>query len=261
MNIFSIEYAKNEIKKVRFKEYEYNNIKLFYKTLTPINNLQGYMETRVFTTNNIDIPVFTIDNQVWMSCTPMEMASHYVPIKKAKGRVGVAGLGMGYYILRIMNKKSVKSIDLYEIDEKVINIFKKEFSNRKGFEKINFIQGNLFDNLKNTDYDFFYNDIYPTLGSTEAIDDMKYIKKQYPKIKNYHYWGLELDFYDSIRKGSIFATNVLYKDKIIMKVFSDWCEYTKNEYLQFEDSFIKIFFNIEEDHINNFWNQVINSNI
>ena len=109
MNIFSTEYTINEIKKVKFHEYQNKEIKVFYKTLSPFSALDGYMGTRVENKKELQIPIFTIKDKIWMSCTPMEMSSHYVPIRKAKGKVGVAGLGMGYYILRIMNKKSVKS--------------------------------------------------------------------------------------------------------------------------------------------------------
>lgn len=246
MNIFSTEYTINEIKKVKFHEYQNKEIKVFYKTLKPFSSLDGYMGTRVENTREIQIPIFTIKDKVWMSCTPMEMASHYIPIRKAKGKVGVAGLGMGYYILRIMNKKSVKSIDIYELNSDVIDTFKNEFSNRKGFDNITFIQGNLFDTLIDTEYDFFYNDIYPQLGMQEAIEDMKKITSNYKKIKSYHYWGYEFDFFDAIRNGSIFAVTKLYQDKLFIKVFNDWCEYTEKSYMQFEDDFVQNLYNFKK---------------
>lgn len=248
MNIFSTEYTINEIKKAKFHEYQNKDIKVFYKTLKSNSSLDGYMGTRVDNKKEINIPIFTINEQVWMSCTPMEMASHYVPIRKAKGKVGVGGLGMGYYILRIMNKKSVTNIDVYELNQDVINTFKNEFSNRDGFEKINFIQGDLFDNLIDTEYDFFYNDIYPQLGMEEAIEDMKNIVSNYKKIKVYHYWGYEFDFFDAIRNGSIFAVTKLFKDKVFLKVFNDWCEYTEKNYMQFENEFVKNLYNFQEEN-------------
>ena len=49
---------------------------------------------------------------LWMSLTPMEMITLRGGVRAAKGHTVVAGLGLGYQLIEISKKKSVKKVTL-----------------------------------------------------------------------------------------------------------------------------------------------------
>jgi len=70
----------------------------------------------------------------WMSLTPSEIYTQRHQIKRAKGNVGMAGLGMGWAARRVLERKQVTSLTVYEHEEAVAEYFgerlKKEFGDR-----------------------------------------------------------------------------------------------------------------------------------
>lgn len=51
-----------------------------------------------------------------------------MPIEKAKGgAVGVAGLGLGYYIKKYFKKDEVKRVDVYETNKNVVDMYLSNF--------------------------------------------------------------------------------------------------------------------------------------
>lgn len=231
-NIFSFEYVQAEIDSLNLAPYSKGDIKLYFRTLPSFTEIEGYVDHRIEHPEDFEIPVFAIKKQTWMSLTPMEVASHYVPIQKAHGHVGVGGIGMGYFLLKIMNKPEVLKIDAFEIDKRIITYFKTMYKDRPGFEKIRFIHGDLYDNLADKYYDFFYNDIYPTLGSSEAQDEITLV---YPEhAKEYHYWGLELDLYSGFSNRSVTAVIQIANDPVLADFFNKWQKHN-TKYLPFDE--------------------------
>lgn len=228
MNYFSQKYAEYRIEKVGLSDLKPTKVgsaELQYKKASC--KLQGYIDHFVHV-EDFNVPILLINGKIWMSCTPMEIASHVVPIKKSKGVVGVGGLGLGYYVLSIMGSDLVSKIDVYEINNDVIKLFKKLHSKNKGFDKINFITGDIYEEIEKseTQYDFFYNDIYGELGSQEAVDDVSFFKEM--KIKEYFYWGMEYDMYNSICNGAFGAVVVLLHDENISELMKHWTAFNKD---------------------------------
>jgi hypothetical protein len=62
-------------------------------------------------------------SEVWMSMTPMEMLSQRPGFSKARGRVMVGGLGMGWALREILTRKSVTSVTVVERCEDILNWF------------------------------------------------------------------------------------------------------------------------------------------
>lgn len=56
----------------------------------------------------------------WMSLTPSEMMSLRPGTKKARGHTVVAGLGLGYQLIEVSKKKSVKRITLVEQSQELV---------------------------------------------------------------------------------------------------------------------------------------------
>lgn len=55
-----------------------------------------------------------LDDEVWMSFTPFEVFTLRAGIRAAKGDVVIGGLGLGYQLIEISKKKSVRKITLVE---------------------------------------------------------------------------------------------------------------------------------------------------
>lgn len=88
----------------------------------------------------INIPILATkdkyDNNlsVWMSLTPNEVLTQRSQVKRAKGNVGMAGLGLGWAARRVLERKKVDHLTVVERDLDVIKTFgnplKEEFGDK-----------------------------------------------------------------------------------------------------------------------------------
>lgn len=201
VNPFTKQYFEEELNHFAFQPKESGRIQLKY------NELKGRIDAylyRDFVYDYPDIPVFLIEGQTWMSLTPMEIESHYLPIEFAKGKVGVAGLGLGYYVQRILSKSDVKEVVVYELDNDVISLYKEQFGEHK---KLTIIQGDALT-ISGETFDFFYNDIYQRGADTKAWEDMLLLKKQ-NSIQHYHFWTIEAFLLSLVTTDDIDATDFI----------------------------------------------------
>ena len=160
--VFEVSYYKKQLSKYQnIAPKQIGNVRLTYKDCEGF--LGGYLYKGYISQDKI--PGLFIGESLWMSITPMEVESHYLPIKKACGKVGVAGLGLGYYVQEILEKDNVESIDVYEINQDVLT-------------------------MKNKEYDFFYADIYKGILDSEAIKHKALIKAN-NAIDKYFIWTQE----------------------------------------------------------------------
>ena len=95
--------------------------------------------------------------------------------------VGVAGLGIGYYVQRILDTEDVAEVIVYEINQNVIDVYLKNFGHHEKVtiknEDVRTITGEYFD--------FFYNDIYKNVLDENVIKDMALIINN-NEIDRYH---------------------------------------------------------------------------
>jgi len=131
-------------------------------------------------------PHLAQDGKVWMSVTPMEIESQYMPIKLASGRVGVGGLGLGYVALRMASKDDVDEVVVYEINPVVIALFERNFPSHP---KIRIVQQDV-TTMRGEEFDLFFNDVYPTMLTTDTISHMRLLE-QHNTFGWYHPWGIE----------------------------------------------------------------------
>lgn len=185
--VFTKEYFNAQLSKYQNLEpKEIGSAKLRYEDIA--GRLDGYLYKSI--ENIKKVPILTIDGQTWMSLTPMEIQSHFIPILKAEGVVGVAGLGFGYYIQEILQKEEVESIDVYEINQDVIDMYLANFGEH---EKLNIIKGDVLE-MKGKEYDFFYADIYAEQMDVSAIEH-KSILTYHNNIDDYFFWTQEAVVY------------------------------------------------------------------
>ena len=221
VNPFKDNFLQKEIAFYRLVDYDADGVKIITKT---VNGRLGEYLNKGF---HIDVkfPVMFIDNELWMSLSFAEVQSHHLPIKYANGVVGTGGLGMGYFTLRAAAKDNVDRVDVYEMNPKVIEFFKKSFSRRKGFKKINFIEGDVRVNLKGKEYDFFFMDIYQSMELNQWVIDDIINSTEYSTIIHYHFWGLERIVLAGYNQGLISHVQFSREER---KFFVQWMESGKN---------------------------------
>ena len=136
-------------------------------------------------------PAVIQNDTIWMSIIPHEIETMKEPIKNAKGRVCVLGLGLGYYLFHILNKKEVTSVDVIELDKRIISLFNKYLINKfPHIEKLNIIHSDGIEYLKNTNkqYDYIFSDIWHNVGDGEILYlKIKALENKF-KTTTFDYW-------------------------------------------------------------------------
>lgn len=133
-----------------------------------------------------------LDNdEIWMSVIPHEINTMKQPIKNAKGDVLVLGLGLGYYVFNILNKKEVNSVTVIENDKRIISLFNEyllpKFPHQ---EKLSIIYGDAIEFVRNSPrkFDYVFADIWHNVGDGEMLYlKIKNKEKYHPEAK-FDYW-------------------------------------------------------------------------
>jgi spermidine synthase len=146
------------------------------------------------------VPVLTIDGNVWMSLTPMEIQSAHVPLSLSEGRVGTSGLGLGYFTLLAAESESVESVTVFEINDQIIEYFTESFKDRECFDKIEIVKGDVRETMKGYTFDTFFADHYQNLLDEEIPEDIRLLTKN-NKIECYRFWGQELAYFAANNLG------------------------------------------------------------
>ena len=191
INPFSTQYLKDEIAFYAPVPYEKDGMKVYSRPIEGLTRIDEFLN-KGFWDKGPDIPILVKDDEIWMSITWMEVQSHWLPIQRAKGRVLVGGLGMGYAALRFAAKASVDKVVVYETDARVIAFFEETKGHREEFKKIELIEADV--RAAKGEYDFAYIDIYATLLPDELLEDAKtmFLPATGCTAKDYHFWGQEL---------------------------------------------------------------------
>lgn len=202
------------------EQQDIGNVRWICEDIIGIQKLTGYLEhpdvdrmARFYPVkvDYLSTARYFIDGDVIMSTTPMELDSHVIVIKKATGRVGVAGLGLGYYIQSILNKENVTHIDVYEINKNSIELYNRLFEHN---DKVTIIEQDI-RTVEGKKYDFFYCDIYPDFpGEEEAMKDFELLTRK-NEIKEYYFWTFERQLaLNEIDWGDVpdYMTNAILKE-------------------------------------------------
>jgi len=101
-----------------------------YPALTRLQTAQGNREGWVIFSTPVTIPILYEHRRgelkVWMSFTPMEVLTQKAAIRKATGDVLIGGLGLGYLLKRVAEKKSVKRIIVVEKSDELLDWYGRE---------------------------------------------------------------------------------------------------------------------------------------
>jgi hypothetical protein len=185
-NPFDIAQLKFEIDSFNCQAYEKDGIKL--TTHVFMGNVVEYFN-KWWWIGELGVPIFNRDGKTWMSLTPMEIQSQWLPICRAVGRVGIGGLGLGYAALRCAQKLEVDEVVVYETDERTIKYFNESYKDRFGFWKVKIVNEDVRE-MKGEEFDYFFNDIYLTMLPDEVTEDMSLLTGN-NSLKVYDFWGQE----------------------------------------------------------------------
>ena len=161
-------YGKYSLKKVTYEPYQ----------LFALDDIEIKDEKEISKVGYFDKPfsyaaLFEGKN-LWMSLNPNEINTMASSIEKAKGRVLVLGLGMGYITFMLSNRKNVSSITVIERNKENIALFKKYllplFPEKN---KITIIEDDAINFVKHYyKYDYIFADLW-----FDAEDGLEYYLK------------------------------------------------------------------------------------
>ena len=172
------------LKYLPYEGFTYNELEIDEKTFAEHTPIGYFKEQFIY-------PAIIQKDLIWMSLIPHEIETMKQPIQNAHGSILVLGLGLGYYLYHVSNKKEVTNVDVLEIDSKIINLFNKYLIDKFPHkEKINIIKTDAIEYLKScpNKYDYVFVDIYHNVGDGE-VPYLK-IKALEDRIENatFDYW-------------------------------------------------------------------------
>ena len=227
------EYLKNPFfEKIKIPATKEGNWDFGYQSYQPY---EGFIyRDLAFTGDYVEIPqigyfdekfsfptVFE-NGREWMAIKPNEIETMKKPIEKAKGRVLVYGLGIGYFAYMVSEKNEVDSVTVIERDENVIKLFEKhilpQFLNGK---KITVIKSDAFDyaknHMKNGSFDYVFTDLWHDVS--DGVDLYVKMKKHEALCPNSHFeywiedsilssirWSIFDGIYEKAKKGDLVET-------------------------------------------------------
>ncbi|MBE6650979.1 MAG: hypothetical protein E7613_06670 [Ruminococcaceae bacterium] len=124
-------YYKNiKITPVKEKDWELREAVIKPYELIPLDDLKELPDGRIipqvaFFDCEFPYPVILQGGVEWMLVTPNEVETMREDIEKAHGKVATYGLGLGYFPYMTSMMDSVDSVTVVEMDETVIDIFKR----------------------------------------------------------------------------------------------------------------------------------------
>jgi hypothetical protein len=117
-----------------------------------------------------------VNGELMMSDTRMERITNTPFLRNAKGRVFIAGLGLGLIIKNIIEKEEVEEVVVVEKYQDVIDLVMPYISH----PKLKVICGDVFEKIldKNDKYDTIYFDIWADI-STDNLEQIKRLHLMY----------------------------------------------------------------------------------
>lgn len=134
--------------------------------------------------------------RLWMSYTPTEVATQRPGVRFARGHVVVAGLGMGWMLTRVLQKKTVRRVTLIEQNQALCDWILPQLRARHLVEVLNHktldvVVGDANDIVPTLEADVALWDIWPGLGDVDADDEQRMARKC-PGIGRTWFWGAHL---------------------------------------------------------------------
>lgn len=223
------------------RDYVLNKIKEYNRKIRPrkigdfeikkLDGLQGIVQGYLYEKKdriNLKIAELVHEyNHVWMRLTPLEIEGSYFAIERAKGKVGVVGLGLGYVVQEMAKKEEVEEIIVYEVSKDVIDLYNRNF---KENPKIKVINIDAFK-AEAEEFDFFYADIYEYKITSQIVKDYEAFNELH-KIEEYSFFGMEH-----------FLLSCSYEEIVWVYIPENWMEMARAAYDALEQSDLLEYYN------------------
>ncbi|MBK7824798.1 hypothetical protein [Nannocystis sp.] len=122
----------------------------------------------------------------WMSITPAEILTLREGSRLAKGRVVIAGLGLGHQLIEVSKRLGVKEIVLVELSQELVDFYLPRV--RPHIKKrLTVLVGDAYQIVPTLSADVALIDIFPNYGGNEAATQE--LARRSPKIKKMWGWG------------------------------------------------------------------------
>lgn len=191
--------------------------------ITKIQGLKGIVSHYLYDLDEeINEPILELsDNyKTWMRLTPLEIEGCYESIKRAKGKVGVVGLGLGYFVQEILKKDKVLEVVIYEKSIEVIELYISNFGEDS---RVRIINEDAFKS-KSEVFDFFFVDIYEYKLTIDVAKHYEVFNKLH-SINEYSFWGIER-----------FLLSCQVEDIMWTYIPEEWMSMARDLYDKFNDS-------------------------
>lgn len=145
-------------------------------------------------------PAITKGGREWMTVTPNEIRTMQTAVDAARGNVLVYGLGLGYFAYMAAIKDEVETLTVVDVDESVIELFKKhiwpQFPDAAS-RKIIVLQQDAFANAEQSHflrygrpYDLVFTDLWHDVGDGLPLyRRMRDLQDRYASPgQQFHYW-------------------------------------------------------------------------
>lgn len=123
----------------------------------------------------------------WMSITPSEIITQRSGVRHAKGHVVVGGLGLGWLLERVEERKKVECITLVEVNQGLVDWLLPVLRARMGDTPIKVIVGDVDEVVPKLTADVCLLDVYPYYGSNGQHRDK--LDRESPNVKHFWAWG------------------------------------------------------------------------
>ena len=122
----------------------------------------------------------------WMSITPMELLTLRPGTQRAKGRVVIAGLGLGHQLIEVSKRKQVKSIVLVERSQELVDWLMPHITPHLT-RPIEIVVGDAYKVMPDLTADVALVDIFKGYGSNN--DERDQLRRSCTNIKFIWAWG------------------------------------------------------------------------
>jgi spermidine synthase len=119
-----------------------------------------------------------INGEIMMSDTPMEKNSNFHVVRRAKGHVFIAGLGLGMILWPILAKPEVLRVVVVEMNPDVINLVGPHTPKDP---RLTIVQADAFAYKPTTKFDVIYFDIWPST-TTDNLPEMAKLHRRYGRF-------------------------------------------------------------------------------
>lgn len=122
----------------------------------------------------------------WMSLTPAELMTLRPGTRQAKGKVIIAGLGLGHQLIEVSRRLQVKRIVVVEIDQELVDWMLPVI--RPHLRKpVEVVVGDAFEVIPSLTGDIALVDTFPGYGDGFRV--VEQLAKRSPGIKRFWGWG------------------------------------------------------------------------